>query len=136
METKGVSDSPERPMYLAHDSHTWNLANHPPQINDWLQKNLIDWDSCENWTSKLRTGDGYPEFDKKEWKYTDFTYRDGSGAMRALLQEAGVQIMPEWSTNTVYHLEVKSTPGGCRERPFIVSKWQRQKVSLVKLGLW
>lgn len=99
------------------------------QMHKWLQREIPDW-SAEKWTSGLRAEHNeYPPFLPNERDYTDFTYRDHSGAMVRFLQRAGVPILPSWSETTTFHLEVKTTPGGW-EVPFFVSRYQLEKVGL------
>ncbi|KAK2686428.1 hypothetical protein QWA68_014817 [Fusarium oxysporum] len=83
---------------------------------------IDDW-SFENWTSKLRVENGYQPFTLPEGQFADFTYLDRSGDMRAFLQVAGVELNPEWSRSTTYHVEVKTTTVDDKE-PFFVSQNQ------------
>lgn len=48
--------------------------------------------------------------------------------MKDALEREGVDVMPEWSTATTYHLEVKSTPADCTARPFKISQNQKWMV--------
>lgn len=98
------------------------------QIYRWLESRLPGW-SYENWTSKLRKHAGFREFGEPEWRYADFTYDDHSLQMPQLLRSVGVPALPQWSTRTRYHLEVKSTPAGCGAN-FFVSENQGRLVSI------
>jgi hypothetical protein len=51
--------------------------------------------------------------------------------MLQALEDEGVPVSPDWSEDTRYHLEVKSTPAGCDAR-FKVSKYQVALVSLLQ----
>jgi hypothetical protein len=99
------------------------MANYSSQVNMWLEDELPDWSPIENWTSKLRTAAGHPEFTKNESNYADFTYVDRSQRMVRVLKNAGVPVSPHWSARTTYHLEVKSTTAGPGRNagPFFVS---------------
>src|SRR5690606_34144374 len=101
------------------------------QVNMWLEDQLPDWSPIENWTSRLRTAAGHPEFTKNESNYADFTYVDRSQRMVRVLKNAGVPLSPHWSARTTYHLEVKSTTAGSGRNagPFFVS--DNQVVRLV-----
>lgn len=103
-------------------------------MHNWLAREIPDW-SHENWTSGLRAEHNeYPPFNQNEKDFTDFTYRDRSGAMVRFLRKAGAPVLDYWSTATTFHLEVKTTPGGW-DVPFFVSKYQIEKVSLRRWGL-
>jgi hypothetical protein len=78
----------------------------------------------------LRVENGYQPFTLPEGQFADFTYLDRSGDMRAFLQVAGVELNPEWSRSTTYHVEVKTTTIDDKE-PFFVSQNQ---VNMVKGG--
>jgi len=93
-----------------------------PQVHRLLSGRINDW-SYRNWTSQLRVEDGHPPFREPERDFTDFTYQDSSGHMKALLRDAGVELDPLWSTETTYRLEVKTTMLEWDE-PFIVSQNQ------------
>jgi hypothetical protein len=87
------------------------------------------WD-FNNWTSRLRRDAHFPPFTgRKEKDFADFTYQDNYGLMRGALRVAGVPLRPEWSNNTTYHLEVKTTQEDCAE-PFFISQNQVDLVSL------
>ncbi|RKK68400.1 hypothetical protein BFJ69_g13644 [Fusarium oxysporum] len=91
-----------------------------------LQPRIKDW-TYENWTSKLRVEAGHPRFTEREKDFSDFTYQDRFGQMKGLLREAGIDATDEWSHNTKFHLEVKTTLGPCSE-PCFVSQNQLDKM--------
>lgn len=88
------------------------------QIDDW---------TFECWTSRLRSEAGHPRFLGQEGDFSDFTYVDAFGKMRAMLDDVGVEHNAAWSNATKFHLEVKSTLGSCAE-PMYVSQNQVDKV--------
>ncbi len=83
----------------------------PPGYEVLTRKGLPNW-SWDKWTSSLRAWAGYPGF-TRDSGFTDFTYTDQFGAMREVLRDWGVPIDPEWTNQTQYHFEVKTTPGRC-----------------------
>ncbi|KAG8157080.1 hypothetical protein KVR01_013070 [Diaporthe batatas] len=89
-------------------------------------KQIDDWTS-ESWTSRLRSEAGHPRFQGLERDFSDFTYVDASGQMRALLSDVGIEPHAAWSNATKFHLEVKSTLGSCAE-PIFVSQNQVDKM--------
>ncbi|KAH7302958.1 hypothetical protein B0I35DRAFT_500441 [Stachybotrys elegans] len=95
----------------------------PPPIDDTIVEVPTPpsrhW-TFENWTSKFRSDAGYPPFDMPEGDFSDFTYIDRDGGMKAYLQSAGLSVNAAWSNSTTYHLEVKTTVGRCGE-PFYMS---------------
>src|SRR6478735_5416387 len=91
-----------------------------------FQSRIKDW-TYENWTSKLRVEAGHPRFTEREKDFSDFTYQDRFGQMKGLLREAGIDATDEWSHNTKFHLEAKTTLGPCSE-PCFVSQNQLDKV--------
>lgn len=91
-----------------------------------LTQKIDDWTS-ECWTSRLRSEAGYDRFRGHEGDFSDFTYVDTSGQMRATLQNAGVDLNAAWTNATKFHLEVKSTLGS-RTVPMFVSQNQVDKV--------
>ncbi|GAB1311860.1 hypothetical protein MFIFM68171_02070 [Madurella fahalii] len=88
------------------------------QIDDWI---------FECWTSRMRSEAGHPRFQGHERDFSDFTYVDASGRMRAVLRNAGIEPNAAWSDATMFHLEVKSTLGPCAE-PMFVSQNQVDKM--------
>ncbi|KAK1752854.1 hypothetical protein QBC47DRAFT_348025 [Echria macrotheca] len=84
----------------------------------------------DNWTSKLRNRmHRYPEWHGSEYHHADFTYDDEFGDLKLALGGMGVPVMPEWSTRTTYHLEIKTTPGECH-KPFVISANQVRLMQL------
>ncbi|KAK5653263.1 hypothetical protein OQA88_9162 [Cercophora sp. LCS_1] len=81
-------------------------------VYEWCESKIPGF-SATNWSSKA-----HPD---EQWKYADFTYRDSDGYMAEALGGAGVRLMPGWSRETTYHLEVKSTQEECDAVPFFVS---------------
>lgn len=71
------------------------------QIDDWRP---------EHWTSTMRGGAGYPRFRGRERDFSDFTYVDTSGSMKAALRNAGIEPNAAWSNATKFHIEVNGTP--------------------------
>ena len=102
------------------------LTNGWLQIYHLFERKIADW-QVNNWTSKIRAEAGLDRFDKKEKGFSDFTYLDSSGYMREALWKAGVEPMPNWSNDTQFHLEVKTTLGH-RNDPFHVSQNQLNMV--------
>lgn len=94
-----------------------------------FDRHIEDW-SLDNWTSKLRADHDLPPFTQPEKEFTDFTYADIAGRMRAFLQTAGVHVNDEWSEYTTYHLEVKATCENRHDEPFYLSQNQVDTVSL------
>lgn len=88
------------------------------QIDDW---------TFECWASRMRSEAGHPRFQGLERDFSDLTYVDSSGQMRATLRDVGVEPNAAWSDATKFHLEVKSTLGPCAEAMF-VSQNQVDKV--------
>jgi hypothetical protein len=95
------------------------------QVYEWFANRIRGW-SYENWTSKLRSWDGYPEFTENERGYSDFTYIDEAGEMRMALQDTSTQA-PRFPAK--YHIEVKATPSDYTV-PFFVSQNQVKMVSV------
>lgn len=91
------------------------------QIDDW---------TFEHWTSSMRGDAGHPRFRGREREFSDFTYVDASGRMRAALRDAGIEPNAAWSDATKFHLEVKGTLGACTE-PMFVSQNQVDKVCAI-----
>ncbi|KAF5689039.1 hypothetical protein FDENT_4541 [Fusarium denticulatum] len=98
-----------------------------------IQPHIKDW-TYENWTSKLRVEAGHPRFTEREKDFSDFTYQDHFGQMKIFLQEAGVEVVADWSHDTTFHLEVKATLGPCSE-PCFVSQNQLDKVRNAVIGM-
>ncbi|KAK4198575.1 hypothetical protein QBC40DRAFT_178509 [Triangularia verruculosa] len=74
---------------------------------------LPNWSGEQNWTSSLRSlHDMFSPFDQDR-DHADFTYHDTAGAMAEALRQEGVRVRQHCSTDTTYHIEVKSTPGRC-----------------------
>ncbi|KAK3348731.1 hypothetical protein B0T25DRAFT_546397 [Lasiosphaeria hispida] len=98
-------------------------------MHNWFESEKMPGWSYENWTSGLRSEHGeYPPFGRNEKDYTDFTYVDGDGAMVRFLRKGGAKILKKgWSQNTMFHLEVKTTPGGLGT-PLYVSQYQLEKM--------
>jgi hypothetical protein len=67
----------------------------------------------------MRGDAGYPRFQGLQKSFSDFTYEDRLGLMKETLQKAGVKPNPRWSKSTTFHLEVKTSLGGCDEACFI-----------------
>lgn len=106
------------------------------QVHSILQEHIRDW-SYENWTSKLRVDadQNYPPFTQNEGGFTDFTYVDHSWQMKTFLEGSAFGVDTAWSNTTTYHLEVKTTTGGCGE-PFFVSQNQLDMVCVPKVLTW
>jgi hypothetical protein len=75
----------------------------------------------------MRSEAGHPRFQGLERDFSDFTYVDSSGRMRATLRDVGIEPNAAWSDATKFHLEVKSTLGPCAEAMY-VSQNQVDKV--------
>ncbi|KAK4140599.1 uncharacterized protein C8A04DRAFT_39752 [Dichotomopilus funicola] len=98
------------------------------QVYHWFEHRISDW-TFANWTSKLRSEAGYPEFMQSEKDFSDFTYRDTLGYMKTELGQLGIETEAGWSRSTTYHLEVKTTTGAANE-PFFASQIQVDMVGL------
>lgn len=96
------------------------------KVFEMFNQQIDDW-TFECWTSRLRSEAGHPRFQGLERDFSDFTYVDASGRMRAALRDAGIVPNAAWSNATKFHLEVKSTLGPCAE-PMFVSQNQVDKV--------
>lgn len=69
------------------------------------------------------------KFRGRESDFADFTFEDANGDMWRALRKAGATGLKKVSAEVVtYHLEVKSTPGGCCSRPARISENQRDMV--------
>lgn len=101
-------------------------ASHLEKVFEMFAQHIDDW-NFECWTSRLRSEAGHPRFQGLERDFSDFTYVDASGQMRAMLRDVGIETNAAWSNATKFHLEVKSTLGSCAE-PMFVSQNQVDKV--------
>ncbi|KAH6627198.1 hypothetical protein B0J18DRAFT_465142 [Chaetomium sp. MPI-SDFR-AT-0129] len=91
-------------------------------VHRWFERRISDW-TFANWTSKLRSKAGYPEFMQSEKDFSDFTYRDTLGYMKTALNQLGIGTEAAWSRSTTYYLEAKTTTGAANE-PFFASQNQ------------
>ena len=96
------------------------------QVYQLFERQIDDW-TFESWTSQMRAVAGHPRFTELEGDFSDFTYLDRSGYMKDTLRKAGVISDTEWSNNTTFHLEVKTTLGHC-DGAFFVSQNQLNMV--------
>lgn len=108
-----------------------NPGNYNKKVFEMFNQQIDDW-TFECWTSRLRAEAGHPRFEGHEGDFSDFTYVDTSGRMRAALRDAGVVSNAAWSNATKFHLEVKSTLGPCAE-PMFVSQNQVDKVCICSI---
>ncbi|KAH6867174.1 hypothetical protein B0T10DRAFT_611919 [Thelonectria olida] len=130
-----VSASTQEPLPSSSSESGWNSGS-PPEltsrssarhirtteigylgeyfVHTLFERHIDNW-SFDNWTSRLRAEAGHPSFTLPEGQFTDFTYLDHSGQMRAFLQVGGLDLDPKWSSSTTYHLEVKTTAGDCSD---------------------
>ncbi|KAK3385925.1 hypothetical protein B0H63DRAFT_560413 [Podospora didyma] len=95
-------------------------------VFEMFTQQIDDW-TFECWTSRMRSEAGHPRFQGRERDFSDFTYVDASGRMRAMLRDAGIEPNAAWSDATKFHLEVKSTLVPCAE-PMFVSQNQVDKM--------
>ncbi|PYH79083.1 hypothetical protein BO82DRAFT_367207 [Aspergillus uvarum CBS 121591] len=91
-----------------------------PKIYELLRLNAPNTFSEDCWTSVMREVHGFTKFTKPESHFTDFTFVDTKGEFAQFLRGHGVSFPDNSSNNTVFHIEVKTTSGGCDE-PFYTS---------------